>query len=141
MGPRSAALAKAAAERGDWAEVIRQTRGASREQTDLRSLNRRAHRWAHGRLAYAVGAVREQRYGDANGAMSEVKTSMRGEPEAVDAARGIQAIELMRDMTSLAEDSPLRSTLRKTAYEKMRGTRWAPLFSDVPLHTPALSVK
>ena len=45
----------------------------------------------------------------------------------------------MRDIEPLAAESLVRRTVRKTAYEKMRGTRWAPLFSDVPTASPAIS--
>ena len=134
-------LAETAAKRGDWATVIRLTRGASIDQSALRTLNRRAHAWAHGRLAYAVRAVHAERYEEARKAMEEVDRTMRGEPEAEDARRGMDAIVRMHDIVVLAEDSPLRSTLRKTAYEKMRGTRWAPLFSEVPMPSPAISSK
>ena len=132
-------LAETAAKRSDWINVLRLTRDASSSQQGLRALNRQAHAWAHGRLAYAVRAVRAKRYEEAQRAMDEVGLTMKGEPESVDADRGLEAIEHMRDMTVLPEESPLRLTVRKTAYEKMRGTRWAPLFSDVPAASPALS--
>jgi len=134
-------LAETAAKRGDWATVLRLTRDATIDQTALRGLNRQAHAWAHGRLAMAVRAVREERYDEARTAMNEVGRTMLKEPEAVDAQRGLRAVEMMRDMLVLSEDSPLRSTVRKTSYEKMRGTRWAPLFSEVPAPSPALTTR
>ncbi len=131
--------AKIAAVRGDWAAVLQLTRGSTKAQKGLHALNLRAHRWAHDRLAYAVRAVRDGQFVLARNAVSEVKLAMRGEAEAVDAARGSEAIELMRDLDFLAAKSPVRRTVRKTAFEKMRGTRWAPLFSESQPAGAALS--
>lgn len=134
---RAAALA--AAERGAWGDVIRQTRVRASTDPEMRSLNYRAHAWAHGRLAEAVQSLRERRYSEARAAVSQVQRAMQGEPEAVDANRGAEAIELMQDLQHLAEESAVRRTVRKNAYEKMRGSRWAPLFSDCPQPSMALS--
>jgi hypothetical protein len=137
---REAALA--AAERGAWGEVIRHTRVGARTDPDLRVLNHRAHAWAHGQLASAVRSLREQRYADASRAIAAVQRAMQGEPEAIDANRGAEAIELMQDMQDLqhlSEESAVRRVVRRNAYEKMRGSRWAPLFSDCPVPSRALS--
>jgi len=131
--------AKEAVASGDWAAVLLLTRDAKEDDKYLRALNREAHAWAHGRLAFAVAAVRRGEFETAHGVVTEVKLAMRGEAEAVDAERGAQAIELMRDLDVLAQESPVRTTVRKTAYERMRGTRWAPLFSEVPQPSAALT--
>ncbi len=131
-------VAEAAAQ-GDWGTVVRATR-TSRDAEMIR-LNRQAHAWAHGQLAAAVQALQEGRYADAQRAVKRVAGSMRGEPEAVDADRGAAAIELVRDLQHLAADSPLRTAVRKNAYEKMRGTRWAPLFNDCATPSRALSAR
>lgn len=131
--------AKIAALRGDWAAVLQLTRGSTKAQKGLHALNLQAHRWAHDRLAYAVRAVKDGQFVAARNAVAEVKLAMRGEAEAVDAARGGEAIELMRDLDFLAAKSPVRRTVRKTAFEKMRGTRWAPLFSESQPAGAALS--
>ncbi len=126
-------IAAAAAAKGDWSTVLRHTRGAAKDsQPALYALNRKAHGWAHARLASAVRAIRERRYPEAEQAVLEVERTMRGEAEAIDAERGADAIEFMRDIEPLDASSLVRRTVRKTAYEKMRGTRWAPLFSPVP---------
>jgi hypothetical protein len=132
-------VARRAATRGDWATVLRATHGAGEAQPELKVLNHRAHLWAHGRLAFAVRALWERQFDKARDAMDAVRVAMRGEPESVDAERGIEALELMRDIEPLAEKSLVRRTVRKTAYEKMRGTRWAPLFSPVAQPTPAVA--
>jgi len=131
--------AQAAAKRGDWAAVLLLTQHVAPEQAMLHALNTQAHRWAHGRLAFAVRATRQGKFTEADAAVAEVKLAMRGESESVDAARGADAIELMRDLDFLAQKSPVRKTVRKTAYEKMRGTRWAPLFSECPQPSAALT--
>ena len=133
--------ARASADRNDWGSVLAQTRDAADEHPVLRSLNRQAHTWAHARLAFAVRAVREARYSDAQSAVDEVRFAMRGEAEGVDAERGFEAIEMMRDIEPLPEESLVRRTVRKTAYERMRGTRWAPLFSPVPQPTAAVATR
>jgi hypothetical protein len=137
----SRARIQAAVTAGDWATVIRGTRGAPTSDAEMMAWNRQAHAWAHGRLAGAVRALREGRYGEARQAVAAVSGVMRGEPEAVDAERGAEALELARDLEHLTAASPVRKAVRKNAYEKMRGTRWAPLFSDCPLPSPALSVR
>ncbi|MDF1701449.1 MAG: hypothetical protein P1V36_09870 [Planctomycetota bacterium] len=136
------AIASAAAAQGDWAKVLRYTRGASRDdEPRLYELNHQAHSWAHGLLASAVRSIRDRRFAEAHQAVHAVQTTMRGQPEAIDAERGAEAIELMRDIEPLAEKSLVRRTVRKTAYEKMRGTRWAPLFSPVPQPGAAVATK
>jgi len=42
-------------------------------------------------------------------------------------------------MEYLAQESPVRPSVRKTAYERMRCSRWAPLFGDVPTASAALT--
>jgi hypothetical protein len=131
----------AAVDRGDWATVVRGTRGATRGDEEMLHWNRQAHAWAHGQLASAVRALQERRFGEARQAVGAVTVAMRGEAEAVDAERGAEALELIQDIDHLSEDSPVRRAVRKNAYEKMRGTRWAPLFSDCPAPSRALSVR
>lgn len=140
--PGVIAAAIGAADRGAWGRVIELTRAATKaEHPALYELNRQAHAWAHKQLAGAVRSIRSRRYAEARAAVDSVRTSMRGEAEAVDAERGAEAIELMRDIEPLAEKSLVRRTVRKTAYEKMRGTRWAPLFSPVPQPGAAVAAK
>ena len=140
--PTAIAAAIAAADKHDWATVLELTRTATRDaQPALFELNRQAHAWAHKQLASAVRSIRARRYQEAHDTVTSVKTAMRGEAEAVDAERGQEAIELMRDLDPLQEKSLVRRTVRKTAYEKMRGTRWAPLFSPVPQPGAAVATR
>ena len=55
--------------------------------------------------------------------------------------RGLAAIESVLDLQYLEEDSLVRRAVAKSAYEKMRGTRWAPLFNDCASPSPALSAR
>lgn len=87
-----------------------------------------AQAWANKNLATAVAYAQEGRLTEAEKAVREVRTEMRGQPVAEDAQRGLDAIELAKDLEYLPLDSPVRRAMRKKAREDMRGTRWARLF-------------
>lgn len=122
--------AEEAARAEDWGEVIRYTRDGTQEDERLDALNRLAHRWAHDQLAAAVRAVERGEYAAARALIEGVARHMRGEPEGVDAERGLEAVETVQHLGYLPGDSAVRKAVRRSMYEKMRGTRWAPLFSS-----------
>ncbi|MHC5012722.1 MAG: hypothetical protein ACYTG6_17540, partial [Planctomycetota bacterium] len=119
--------AEEAAGRDAWGEVLRLWR-TSPNDPDLGALQLRAHEWAHERLAYAVRMVAESRYSEARRAVEAVQREMAGEPEAIDAARGLVAIQTAEELRHLNPEGTVAKVVRQNAYEEMRGTRWACLF-------------
>jgi hypothetical protein len=120
-------LAQAAADRGQWGEVLRLARGSN----DLRAveLERRARQWAQDELARGLEAVLMGRTDEALAGLRRVKAEMAGEPAGVDAEHGIDAIETSRDLKQLSDPSGvLARSLRRNKYDELRGTRWARLF-------------
>ena len=95
----------------------------------LGRLINRARDWANERLDTAVDAVASERYADALAAVEEVLLEMRGQPESIDAARGLNAIKTLLELRHLNPNGETAKVLRRKAYEDMWGTRWARLFS------------
>jgi hypothetical protein len=126
----------AAATRGRWAEVLRLAEEGDPDDARVAPYVRRAHRWAHERLDYAVASVAAGRFDDALAAVLRVREEMRGQPEAVDAGRGALAVETARDLSFLDRDGVVARTARRNAYEELRGTRWARLFAAPPADAP-----
>lgn len=122
--------AQEAAARGQWGRVLGTVGANAARDPQLLRLARQAHQWAHERLEEAVRHLAEGRTADARRAVDEVKGQMAGHTEAEDARRGLEAIEFVEDLAYLAESSAVRRAVRRSAYEKLRGSRWARLFRD-----------
>ncbi len=118
-----------AAARGQWRDVLAhaaKTKGTP--DPALRRLVHQAHVWAHAQLKAARQAILDEAYVHATKLLESVSEQMDGHAEAIDAERGLEAVELAQDLRLLPTDSPVRRAVQKNAYEAMRGTRWAGLF-------------
>lgn len=130
--------ARTAAALGRWGELARLgdegrtlPKGSDREEVDL--LAQRAHGWALDTMAAAVVAAEEHRYADAIGLLERVRREMADRPVAVDAERGVSAVERLAAIdgsySARARDA---ETMRRAAYADFRGSRWASLFRARP---------
>ena len=102
---------------------------AGRDPALLR-LAREAHQWAHERLEAAVRHLGAGRTTDARHALEDVQDQMAGQTEEADVRRGLEAIEFGEDLAFLSESSAVRRAVRRSAYERLRGSRWAKLFRE-----------
>lgn len=119
--------ADAAAAAGDWCAVLKLTRDAK----DPRSmaLGRRARQWAQDKLDWCVREVVAGHTESALESLRKVSVAMAGEPAAVDAERGIDAVLTARALRRLDDPSgEFARSLRRHKYDELRGTRWARLF-------------
>ncbi len=121
------ARAKQAARRGDWGEVA----SIGREQPGnvrVQSVARRAHNWAEDGLRGAYTLMRRGRLEDARSKLAEVRKAMRGQPQAIEATRGLHAIEMIQELSFLNSGSPVYRAVLRTSREEFADTRWANLF-------------
>lgn len=119
--------AETAARNGEWNRVL-EIAGDGTANPALVSLCDQAHEWAHRQLAAAVGAIAQERYEDGLAGVESVFLHMRGQPEAVDAQRGLTAIRTLLELRYLSPDGEVAKAVRQKAFEELRGTRWARLF-------------
>ncbi len=119
--------ARRAADRSEWADVLLAAASAPDDEV-LRDLVDRANRWAHERLASAALDIREGRYDEGLAAVEAVLVQMGGQPVAVDANRGLGAIQTLLELRHLNPDGAVAKTVRRNAQAEYRGTRWSSLF-------------
>ena len=117
-----------AAEQGAWGEVLRLS-GDAPTNVELLSLRNQAHAWAHAQLRLAVDAVALMRFQEGLDAVKAVLVEMQGHPEAIDAERGVMAIRTLLELRYLDPEGEVAKVVRQNAFEELRGTRWAILFS------------
>jgi hypothetical protein len=123
-------LAESAAADGEWGDVVRYTREGIGDDPRMADLHRRAYEWAHEHLAAAVSHLEGGRYADARTEIEGVSRQMRGDSLGLDAERGLEALETVQHLSYLPDDSAVRRAVRRSMYEKLRGSRWAPLFTE-----------
>lgn len=120
--------AEAAAQGGRWGEVLRLADGSPDPR--LRDLEVRANRWAQDELDRCVLLGLAGRHEEGLLALQRVRTQMAGSAAGIDAERGLDAIETVRDLRSLSDpQGVLATSLKRNKYDELRGTRWARLFS------------
>jgi hypothetical protein len=136
-----------AAEKGEWKAVL----AAKREGADVRgrcagrdtieSLVRKAHDWADGRFAEAIGAA--QAGGDltpARAALNDVKKQFAGEPEYAEAETGLKALMKLSNILDIetGKVSADPAGLREKAAKDFADGRWARVFEKGgPAPSPA----
>ncbi len=127
-GSTRVARAQEAANAGRWGEVLRLCGGASEGR--LAVLAAAAHRWSQDELERGLRQVLAGRHDEALRTLRAVESEMAGDADALDAARGIDALHTVRDLRRLSDPSgPLATALRRNKYEELRGSRWARLFT------------
>lgn len=122
--------AREAAAREQWGKVLKIIGDNPARDPALLRIARQAHQWAHDRLEAALRDVEAGRAAEARKTVDVVKREMDGHAAGEDARRGHEAIEYVEDLGYLSEDSAVRRAVRKRAYARLRGSRWARLFKD-----------
>lgn len=120
------AKAEAARDRGAWGRVLQ----LSDKVEGMEDLARAARRWASDTLQLSVRLLRARSLVPARKSLEAVATEFDGFPAAVDAKRGLEALRVIDEIRFFEPDSAVGESLRKKAYEDMRGSRWAVLFED-----------
>ena len=72
--------------------------------------------------------MRRGRLEDARTKLAEVRRAMRGQPQAIEATRGLHAIEMIQELSFLNSESPVYRAVLRTSREEFADTRWASLF-------------
>jgi hypothetical protein len=143
--PSTIERARAAAVREAWGEVLRINEGPGRglpptEAVELAKLVDRANQWVARSLGDAERYAGERHPADAARVLDQVARELEGtmHPATVDAARGQDAMRVLTMIEKGAADGaraaaatdggPSADTLRRDAYSRFRGSRWAPLF-------------
>lgn len=130
--------ATAAREKGDWKAVLKSGHSGERstgrcpERKALAGIVDQAHAWAEEHFAAAIHAG--QTAGDlaeARKALGDVKKQFAGEPEAEDAATGIEALRRMKTVLD-AEARGSTNGIRERVAHDYADTRWAKLFEPAP---------
>jgi hypothetical protein len=114
---------------GRWGDVLELCAKAPSD-SKLRRYQAKAHDWAGGRLDAAVASVKAGEVDPALAAIDEVLEHMAGEPEYVDAVRGLSAIKTLLELRFLEPGGDVARAVRQQTREELRGTRWAALFAD-----------
>jgi len=120
------AKAEAARDRGAWGRVLQ----LSDKVEGMEDLAKAARRWASDTLQLSVRLLRARSLVPARKSLEAVATEFDGFPAAVDAKRGLEALQVIDEIRFFEPDSAVGESLRKKAYEDMRGSRWAVLFQD-----------
>lgn len=128
-----AATAAAAADSEDWAAVLQAGRAAAKipgrcdSRPEVEDAVQEARDWARNRLDEAVDALLStDGAGDPKANLDAVRKVFKGEPEADEAAQGLDA---MAEVARIRKAGPSKAdAARGKARERFRGTRWERLF-------------
>jgi hypothetical protein len=116
--------AEQAAVAGQWGRVLRLTQG----HAALEDLAEQARRWAETTLETSARLLEAGRIEVARRGIEAVATEFEDTAAAIDAERGLEALETLDELRYLAPESVVRRSVRQRAYESLRGSRWARLF-------------
>jgi hypothetical protein len=125
--------ARVAAASGEWGEVLRIHEGPGRfvdaaETAEMANLVDRANQWIARSMSEAEKAAAERQADDALEILDRVGRELLGttHPASIDAERGEDAV---RSLVAVEEsEGSAADSMRKDAYSRFRGSRWAPLF-------------
>ncbi len=127
-------LARAAAVREQWGDVLRiadDARGLSGpDGAEMAALEDRAHQWVGRTLNDAERFAGDRHPDAALRALDGLSRALAGtvHPASVDAVRGQDAMRVLMQLERASANDPTADMLRKDAYARFRGSRWAPLF-------------
>jgi len=129
------AKSEKAAKKGSWKTVIRyaleadKTTGRCPERKQMTTLMNTARAWANGQLKAAVKSARSSDdTAAASKLVSNVKKKFAGQPEAVDASKGLKALRRLAKIQKIEASGSAPEGLREKAARDFKETRWASVF-------------
>lgn len=127
--------ARAAAVREQWGEVLRIDEDARRELSpadaaEMAALVDRANQWVGRTMNDAERYAGDQRPDVALRLLDGLARELAGtvHPASVDAVRGQEAMRVLQQIAGASANAATADMLRRDAYARFRGSRWAPLF-------------
>lgn len=132
--PNPIARARAAAVKEEWGEVLRLQENAralpTAEAVELAALADRAHQWVARTMSDAERHAIGGRPDAASRLLDRVARELSGSihPASVDAVRGLDAMRALAQIQASMDAPTTADLLRKDAYARFRGSRWAAMF-------------
>jgi len=126
--------ARAAAVREQWGEVLRMDEDAhgltGSDGAEMAALADRANQWVARTMNDAERFAGDRHPDAALRALDGLSLALAGtiHPASVDAVRGQDAMRVLQQIERASPNDPTADMLRKDAYARFRGSRWAPLF-------------
>ncbi|MBL9089238.1 MAG: hypothetical protein JNM10_19015, partial [Planctomycetia bacterium] len=127
--------ARAAAVREQWGEVLRLDEDTRRELSpadaaEMAALVDRANQWVGRTMNDAERYAGDQRPDVALRLLDGLARELAGtvHPASVDAVRGQEAMRVLQQIAGASANAATADMLRRDAYARFRGSRWAPLF-------------
>ncbi|MFO0931935.1 MAG: hypothetical protein U1E39_04415 [Planctomycetota bacterium] len=126
--------ARAAAVREQWGEVLRIAEDAREpsvpDGAEMSALVDRANQWVARTMNDAERYAGDQRPDAALRLLEALARELAGtiHPASVDAVRGQEAMKVLQQIAGASANAATADMLRRDAYARFRGSRWAPLF-------------
>lgn len=126
--------ARAAAVREQWGEVLRIAEEARDpsipDGAEMAALVDRANQWVARTMNDAERYAGDQRPDAALRLLEALARELAGtiHPASVDAVRGQEAMKVLQQIAGASANAATADMLRRDAYARFRGSRWAPLF-------------
>ena len=126
--------ARAAAVREQWGEVLRIAEDVREpsvpDGAEMAALVDRANQWVARTMGDAEKYAADQRPDAALRLLEALSRELAGtiHPASVDAVRGQEAMKVLQQIANSSANAATADMLRRDAYARFRGSRWAPLF-------------